>query len=325
MDPFSWSPDQWGAVMRDTPWTVIAIIAAFSLGGVVFSIAASLVKMSPAPAEESAGRDSQDKTEQIIENSNTIVATNAQSSAGNVASVAGAGRVDQSTRVTLNMAENSKVIFAGVDKSAKVADLSNVVADDKIKSVKLFVLWGQKLSWRFNGTAYDREALDDFLGTSAYQNSLDTADAIICVGLASNWATSDGQESLNEQPETQQLEVERQTDHRAFQLCKDLSEAASRTRIDQQFFGVGLGFHTVMTERSTDDKAQRSLVLLHVETVDGSVVSRKNMGSLIATIMNQTAIEEFEGLEYSRVVNGKNICWSLTSHGEIDQEQLDCI
>ena len=325
MDPFSWSPDQWGAVMRDTPWAVIAIIAAFSLAGVVFSVAASLVKMSPPPIGENADSDPRAKTKQVNENNNNAVDTNAQSSSGNVASVAGAGVVDQSTRVTLNMAENSKVIFADADKSAKVADLSNLVADDQIQTIKLFVLWGQKLSWRFNGTAYDRKALDDFLSTSAYQNSLDTADAIICVGLASNWATSDGTESLNAQPETQQLEVERQTDHRAFQLCKDLSEAASLSRNDQQFFGVGLGFHTVMTERSADDKAQRSLVLLHVETVDGTVISRKNMGSLIAIIMNQTAIEEFEGLEYSRVVNGKNICWSLTSHGEIDPERLDCM
>lgn len=197
-----------------------------------------------------------------------------------------------------------------------------IETDVGIKEVEVWILW-RDASWRFAQVSFNKPKLNEFLSSSKYRAALNNADAIVCVGLSSSWVDKGRTTPVSSLSLERQLEIEEKTDNRAFTLCKTLSEHSSKVARKPQFIGVGLGYHVDKAPNDEADKRQRALVMLHVKN-GGSNISMNDAEQLLADVLNDPTIEEFEGDRYSRIANEGSVCWSMTVHGTFNAEDLDC-
>lgn len=189
--------------------------------------------------------------------------------------------------------------------------------------VEVHVLW-QEGAWHFGRVAYNRNKLLEYLRSPTYQSSLRGAHAIMCVGLASNWADVRGESSVTSLSTGRQFEVEETSDYRAFSLCKTVAQEAGTGGLRPLFAGFGLGFHVDKAPNKSEDRKQRSMVLLHVTTDPRRELRGPDLQSVLVEVMKTEEIEEFDGQRYSRVVGNKPICWSETFHGTFFADKLRC-
>jgi len=304
VDLFSWSPEQWEMVLKGIPWYFLLI----PWIGLTIAIAAKSVVLSkseatePPPAEQSVS-----VVREVTSGRDTIAS----------------GRdvtVDSSVRKTevaqVNVYVDSKDFVA---KSYP----REVATTDGPKQVEVWILW-RDASWRFaSTTTFNQTRLNQFLEGSKYKAALANADALICLGLASSWADKARTTPVSSLPEIRIEEIERKTDARAFNLCKELSERSWKVGTKPQFLGVGLGYHVDNALSDEDDRRQRALVVLHVKN-GGEPLTLKASKELLKAVLQDETIQEFEGNRYSKILNGRQVCWTEIHHGKFQASELTC-
>jgi len=189
--------------------------------------------------------------------------------------------------------------------------------------VKVHVLW-KEASWYFGRTTFNQKKLTEYLRTADYQQDMRSATAIACVGLASYWVDTANITPVSSLSGGQQQDVEATTDNRAFTLCKLLSERARQLKVRPQFVGMGLGYHVDQPATNTEEQQQRALVILHIDAGATKQLTPQQVQSILIEAMKSKDIKEFEGDRYSRVVDGRPICWSQTFHGTFVAGELKC-
>lgn len=198
-----------------------------------------------------------------------------------------------------------------------------IQTDEVSGKVVVHVLWREG-SWRFNAMSLTSGRLNEYLQSPTYRRDLRSADAIVCVGLVSQWATKDGSELVSDMSLPEKIEVESKSDNRAFTLCKKLSEQAKFLGTQPQFLGVGLGYHVDEPEDEEEELRQRSVLLLHVTLDKRKQLKPSQLEPLLIEVMKTREIREFEGERYSRVVELTPICFFETFHGTFTAEELHC-
>ena len=209
----------------------------------------------------------------------------------------------------------------GIDATIYEADVET--AEGLEAKVKVHVLW-KDASWYFGSTSFNRRKLIDYLRTPEYQREMRSATAIACVGLSSYWSDTANTTPVSSLSDGSQHDVEATTDDRASTLCNTLSERARQLNVRPQFFGMGLGYNIDQPATKTQEQQQRALVILHIDAGSSKRLSPKQVQSLLMEVMKSDTIKEFEGDRYSRVVDGRQICWTESVHGIFIASDLKC-
>jgi hypothetical protein len=195
--------------------------------------------------------------------------------------------------------------------------------DGTSADVKVHILWNEA-SWHFGTTRFNEAKLEQFLRSPEYQQEMKTATAIVCIGLSSNWVDSKGTTYMTDQRREIQFSEEEKTDLRAFKLCQMLSRKAQEIGAKPQFFGLGLGYQVDRPSPGEEEMKQRALVLLTIKSDAKQRLTPVQAKAMLEEIMGAEEIKEFEGDRYSRVVEGRQICWMETFNGTFVASNLRC-
>ena len=301
-------------VFRSSPWWVL--FGLLAIGLFLAAIASSGIYVKAKSPTASDGLTEENR--QPSEVPKTVVAEDIDASRDQIMSARDVVIDNSIQKVEIGKVE----VHVDTPELAIKSYPRTIETDFGTKEVEVWILW-RDASWRFAQVSFNKSKLNQFLESSKYRAALSNADAIICVGLSSSWVDTGRTTPVSSLPSDRQLEIEEKTDNRAFTLCKTLSEHSSSVTRKPQFIGVGLGYHIDKAPSDEADKRQRALVMLHVKN-GGSSISLSESEQLLADVLNDPTIEEFEGDRYSRIANQESVCWSMTVHGTFNSEDLDC-
>jgi hypothetical protein len=145
--------------------------------------------------------------------------------------------------------------------------------------------------------------LDDFLESERFASELERFQAIVCLGLAS------GQGSA-----TKNLRL---SDERAVHLCGRVSRKVEAIKRDVAVYGLPLGYNR---NASVKERAQRSVVLLGVQSASGTLKNEAEQRRVISCALKENIVDDFKFSDYSEVATGKLLRYIKINRGTYTQE-----
>jgi len=188
--------------------------------------------------------------------------------------------------------------------------------------VEVWVLWRDG-SWKSDEVKINSpHKVEEFFRSSRLQQSLKTEQVIGCVGLASNKMNT----RLRSSGEDERDKVlGNLADRRAFELCRMLADATKDLPKGPRFVGIGAGYNTEQPATNADELKQRALVFLAVRSTSGKPLEKSDVNEIIAQIFTGSSMVDFQPAQYSRVSQGRPLCWVSIEQGVISPRGSDCV
>ena len=210
--------------------------------------------------------------------------------------------------LTINLGND----FSIQKQSLKINTNVNGQAEIEIYTLFNSASWSYRSSSKLVNYRDKNVDLEQFLSSTDFLDEAKGYNAIFCLGLASGIAQGDI-------TKTAALSDERATD-----LCGLVSRRIYGLAKQTRVFGLPLGYHkkSHVKQNSREEREQRSVVILGIETARGTLETEAEQHRVIDEILKNDGLGNFKSSDYSEVALNKPLRYLRIERGVYEPEAM---
>lgn len=211
--------------------------------------------------------------------------------------------IHASPGATVNFSVTDGVSFE--KKTIKVETKEGGATEIEIYTLFDSAAWAYKSSSQLKSLKDKDINLDTFLDSPEFLGEIKDYHALVCLGLASGVARGELNRTIT------------LSDERATHLCGLVSRKIFLGFPGIKVFGLPLGYHknSSVSLNSREEKSQRSVVILGIKAISGTLESEAEQKRVISEILRNDGLLNFKSTDYSEVTSGKPLRYLRIERG----------